>query len=167
MPATATEIQTHSFYSRGRNERLVRQPQVMTETPLGRQIKLQDAVRYDFAPDGRLEIREGRDPIADGPLDPATGEPTVQDALAWLTAHPLINTRFWHEGHEPDRLLPTEDDFMAILTDASAALESEPVQVALELERATHNRPLLVKSAERTLTTILATQAHMRENAKA
>lgn len=165
MPATA--IQTHSFYSRGRNERLVRQPLLMQETPLGRQIKLQDAVRYDFAPDGRLEIHDGQDPIADGPLDPATGEPMVQDALAWLTTHPLINTRFWHEGHEPDRLLPTEDDFMATLTDASVALESEPVQVALDLERATHNRPLLVKSAERTLATILATQAHMREKTPA
>ncbi len=163
MPATAEKIATHTFYSRGRMEKLVRQPQLDQETALGRRIRLQDAVRYDFAPDGRLTVREGQDPLADGPLDPATGEPTVQDAIAWLTAHDLFNTRFWWEGHEPDRLLPTEEDFVQTLTDASVQLRTEPISELLAEEQATHNRPQLVKMAQRALETIRATNAHLEQ----
>jgi hypothetical protein len=147
----AVEIKTHNFYSRGRAEKLIRQPAAETYTALGAKVPVQSSVYYDFAPDGRLEIREGQDMLPDGPVDPATGERTMQDAVAWLSSHPLLNTRFWHEGHEPGRPLPTEDDFLAIITDAAAALEREPIVVALEQERGSHNRPMLVKAAERAL----------------
>lgn len=148
--STAVEIKTYSFYSRGRAEKLIRQPTIQTFTALGAKVQAQGTVAYDFAPEGRLEIREGQDMLPDGPPD-ENGQPTVQDAVAWLFAHPLLNTRFWCEGHEPGRPLPTEDDFLAIVTDAAAALEREPIVVALEEERASHNRPMLVKAAERAL----------------
>lgn len=149
--STAVEIKTHKFYAKGRKEKLIRQPAAETYTALGAKVPVQESVSYDFAPEGWLEVREGQDMLPDGPVDPETGQRTKQDAVAWLSAHPLLNTRFWHEGHEPDRPLPTEDDFLAIVTDAAAALEREPIVVALEQERATHGRPMLVKAAERAL----------------
>ena len=149
--STAVETRTHEFYSRGRHERLVRQPLLNIETALGRKVLQQSRVDYDFAPDGRLTVREGQDMLPDGPIDPDTGEPTMQDALAWLTAHPRLNDRFWHDGYEPGRLLPTESDFLAICTEGVADLLAEPVEVALQHERATHNRKLLVQTAEQSL----------------
>lgn len=161
MPATAEKVQTYRLYSRGRSEKLIRQPLLLLETATGRQIKQQDRVVYDFAPDGRLEVREGQDVLADGPVDPATGEPTEQDAVAWLMSHPLLNERFWVEGYEPGRPLPTERDFMAIVTQASALLQEKPIVGALEQEMATHNRPVLVAAAEDALEMIRATNAEL------
>lgn len=172
MSATAEQVKVHSFYSRGRLEKLIRQPLLMAETLTGRQVKQQDRVAYDFAPNGRLEVREGQDRLADGPLDLETGEFAVQDALTWLTSgykhadgsygpHPGLNVRFWHEGHEPDRPLPTEDDFLELLTGHAIALEAAPIEVLLATERETHNRTVLVKAAERALAQVVATREEM------
>lgn len=159
MPATAQqqEVQTHSFYSRGRMERLVRQPLDFTELATGRRMRSQERVAYDFGPDGRLEIRDGQDILPDGPTDPETGEPTRQDALAWLMAHPLLNTRFWREGYEPGRPLPTENDFLELLTGHVIALEAAPIEVLLASERESHNRRLLIDAAQRALGQVQAT----------
>lgn len=154
MSAAVAGIKTHKFYSRGRLEKLVRQPQVDLPTAMGTLLRQQESVFYSFGPDGRLEVYEGQDVLADGPLDPETMQPTEQDAVAWLTAHPLLNTRFWHDGHEPDRPLPTEQDFFAECTQAVADLTLEPVQVLLAQELETHNRPLLVAAAEGALAQI-------------
>lgn len=158
MP-TETQVKTHSFYSRGRNERLVRRAQGdPITTPAGVPIQQPPPVRYEFAPAGRLDVREGQDKLQDGPWDPETGEPGWQDAVAWLTSHPLLNVRFWHEGHEPDRPLPTEADFMAVIMGAAADLDAERVQEALEQESASHNRPLLIATAQGTLERIQRTR---------
>lgn len=168
MP-TLTETKVHRFYSRGREERLVRQPKVMQETPLGRQIMLQGSVAYSFGPDGRLELREGQDMLADGPPGP-DGQPTMQDAVTWLTEgfqhpdghfgpHSQLNVRVWHEGHEPDRPLPTEDDFLDDVTSALQMLTPEPLAKLLQTERDTHNRTMLVKAAEGALRKIHETIA--------
>lgn len=165
MPATAVkkakQIVVHEYYSRGREEMLVRRPQVDQTTPLGKQIRLQDAVRYSFAPDGRLSVAEGQDMLADGPLDPETMELTTQDAVAWLEAHPQRNVRFWEEGKEPDRPLPTEEDFLAEVTAATAGLQVEPLQELLEAERASHARPVLLKAAERAIDQVEKITAEM------
>jgi uncharacterized protein with von Willebrand factor type A (vWA) domain len=162
MSAVAQGVKVHTFYSRGRGEKLIRQPLLLAETALGRQIKQQERVAYDFAPDGRLEVYEGQDRLADGPLDPETMQPTVQDAVAWLTSHPLLNERFWHEGHEPGRLLPTEDDFLGLLAEHTALLQAEPIQVMLEQERSTHARSVLLGACERALAAIDATREALR-----
>lgn len=172
MPATAEQVKVHSFYSRGRNEKLIRQPMLMLETAAGRQIKQQDRVAYDFAPNGKLAVREGQDMLADGPIDPATGEPRMQDALTWLTSgykgvygdygpHPGLNVRFWHEGHEPDRPLPTENDFLELLTAHTITLDVAPIEVLLSQENETHKRPVLVGAAERALGQVRATLAEL------
>lgn len=148
MPATATQVKVHKFYAKGRLEKLVRQPEVVIPTAMGTLLKQQSSVSYSFAPNAHLEVYEGQDVLADGPLDPETLEPTRQDAVAWLTAHPLLNTRFWHDGYEPGRALPTEADFLAVCTQAVADLALEPVQAALAQELETHKRSLLVATAE-------------------
>jgi hypothetical protein len=161
MP-TETQVKTHSFYSRGRNERLVRRAQGdPITTPSGVPIQQAPPVRYEFAPAGRLDIAEGQDKLQDGPYDPETGEPGWQDAVEWLTSHPLLNVRFWHEGHEPDRPLPTEADFMEVITGAAADLDPERVQEALDQESASHNRPLLIATAQGALERILRTRAEI------
>jgi hypothetical protein len=162
MSAVAQGVKTHKFYSRGRGEKLIRQPLTMIETALGRQIKQQERVAYDFAPDGRLEVYEGQDMLADGPVDPETLRPTEQDAVAWLTSHPLINERFWHEGHEPGRPLPTEEDFLGLLSQHTALLEAEPIVVMREQERETHARSVLLEACERALAAIDATREALR-----
>lgn len=178
MSAAVTEIETHRFYARGRRTVLIRQPQVDVETAVGRKMRVQDPVRYNFAPDGQLTVRAGQDVLADGPPDPETGEPTSQDAVAWLTRgallpdgthgpHPQLNVLFWYEGHEPDRPLPTEDDFFAELGDAQVALEVAPIEVLLAQERGTHNRPVLVKAAERALATVVEARARYEAQAQA
>lgn len=157
MPATV--VRTYTFNSRGDEERLVRRPKVVEETTLGRQITRQEALRYEFAPQGTLTVEEGQDVLLDGPLDPVTREPTAQDALSWLRGHDLFNVRFWEEGNEPDRPRPLEDDFLEEVTAAVAGLQVAPIQVLLDAERATHNRPLLVRAAERSIAQIEATLA--------
>jgi hypothetical protein len=57
-------------------------------------------------------------------------------------------------GNEIDRPQPTEDEFLADLTDAAISLDGEAVAALLEKERATHNRPMLVDAAERAATKI-------------
>lgn len=156
--ATATEVKTHTFYSRGRNERLVRQPLVRTLTAIGTQSTVQTGVRYEFAPDGWLTVREGQDMLPDGPID-ENGQHTMQDAVAWLTSHPLFNTRFWKEGEEPDRLRPTENEFFDVVTKAAAELDPAPIVVALQRERDSHNRKVLVQAGERALEQIERTKA--------
>jgi hypothetical protein len=166
MSATAEQVKVHQFYSRGRLERLVRRPLDFAELASGRRIKTQERVLYDFGPNGRLEIRDGQDMLADGPVDPATGEPTMQDALAWLMAHPLLNERFWCEGREPGRPLPTENDFLELLTGHVIALEAAPIEVLLASERASHDRRMLIDAAERALSQVLATREELARQAE-
>lgn len=171
MP-TAEQTKTYEFYSRSRNQRLVRRPTVFTESAVGTRILAQSGVRYEFQ-DGRLTIREGQDRIADGPIG-EDGQPTVQDAYAWLTRgflhtdgsygpHPLLNVTLWEDGNEPDRPRPTDDEFLEVVNDALAALDPEPLVALLERERATHNRPVLLRAAERAVTTITAMRDKLEE----
>lgn len=178
MP-TAEQTKTYEFYSKSRNQRLVRRPTLFTETAVGTRILAQQGVRYEFL-DGRLTIREGQDRIADGPLG-EDGQPTLQDAYAWLTRgflhvdgsygpHPLLNVTLWEDGNEPDRPRPTEDEFLEVVNDALAAMSAESLvtlDVLLAKERATHNRPVLVRAAERALTTVAAVRAEMAEEPEA
>lgn len=179
MPATAEQVEVAQFYSRGREEMLVRRPQIDTPTMTGGSMRVQNPVRYSFAPNGRLSLRPGQDMLPDGPPDPETGEPSMQDAIAWLTEgfdnrdgtfgpHPQFNVRVWREGHEPDRPRPLEGDFLAEVTAAAAGLQVEPIRELLEAEVAGHNRPVLVKAAENAIAQVEQMTAALaeREGAK-
>lgn len=162
--ATDTQVKTIDFYSRGDNELVYRRSPVSAFTPQGAQYTVADGVSYSFAPDGKLSLEAGQDLLPDGPVDPETREPTLRDAAAFLRAHRQFNIRFWEEGREPDRPLPTEKDFYAVVTRATAVLDPEPIEAALMQERETHNRTVLLEAAEGALDTIRETrQALERE----
>jgi hypothetical protein len=171
--ATDTQIKTVNFYSRGRNERLIRQPKVRDLSAIGTQRTIQEGVRYEFAPEGRIEVYEGQDMLPDGPMavNEATGrlEPTPQDAISWLRAHPLFNQRFWEEGAEPDRPLPTEEAFLDVVTTAVATMAPEDVEQLeawLAQERSSHNRPVLLAAADGALRKIAQTRKALEAEQK-
>lgn len=71
-----------------------------------------------------------------------------QDMLTWLRSHPDFNSRFHEDGNEPDRPLPTDDQFLEAVNDAAFRLDEEAITAMLAQERETHNRPVLVKAAD-------------------
>lgn len=152
-------VKTYRFYARGRNELFIRRGTVEVVLSTGAIQKTQEGIRYSFAPDGFLELREGQDLLADGPMDPETGAPALQDAVEWLRSQPAFNKRVWEEGNEPGRMLPTEADFIGQVTAAVAALDPEPVDALLLQEREGHGRSLLIKVAEDALVSIADTRA--------
>ena len=144
--ATATQTETATFFSKHGSLRLVRQPRNIVPNALGINVEHSKGVVYQFDK-GRLDVEAGKDLLPDGPPD-ETGQPTVQDGVSWLMRHPLLNADFHREGHEPDRPLPTEDVFLEAINDAAFALDEETIVQMLAQERATHNRPTLVKAAD-------------------
>lgn len=175
MSTAVARKTTYNLYSRGRENRIIRQPLDDRDMMDGRKVRVSERIHYDFAPHGRLTIVDGQDILADGPPD-AEGQPTEQDAITWLKSgyrysdghygpHPYFNERIWIEGEEPDRPRPLETDFNKQVNAALAQLDPAPVEALLEQERATHNRPVLVANAEDALSTILAMKAAEAESA--
>lgn len=115
---------------------------------------MQDPVRYEFAPEGRITVAAGQDVLQDGPLDPATGQPGWQDALSWLRAHSELNTQFWEEGAEPGKPRPTDKEFHKLLKARSAEQDVEGVRALLAQERGTHKREALIDACLIVLTAL-------------
>lgn len=144
---------TAQFLSKHRNLILWRQPPVQAYNALGQPQGLTQAgVSYQFS-DGRLTLTEGQDLLADGPLE--GGQPTVQDAVAWIRAQPEYNMTgivggFTEEGREPGRV-PEPDDEMDAIGDAQVNLDAEALQRVLDAERAGYQRRVVLVAAERAL----------------
>jgi hypothetical protein len=137
----AAQEGTAVYYSKSSNLRLVRRPIIITETQMGTRQVAQQPLRYEFGPNGHLVVREGQDVLPDGP----GGE--MQDAIAWLASHPSLNEWFWRDGHEPDRALPTERDFLSTVQRALVARDVEQLKTLLVQEQGTHNRRVLMDAA--------------------
>lgn len=129
------------YISKSTNLVLCRQPKDEEINSLRQIVATQKSVKYSFAPTGTLVVRVGQDMLADGP----GGE--LRDAIAWLDSHVNLNTTFVREGHEPDRALPTEKDFLAGVNRALVARDVVALQTVLAEEQGTHNRKVLVDSA--------------------
>lgn len=129
------------YYSKHAALVLCRRPKDEEINSLRQLTVTQKALKYNFAPEGRIVVREGQDPLPDGP----NGE--VQDAVAWLDRHVNLNTTFFREGREPDRALPTERDFLTAVNRALVSRDPVALRTMLEAERATHGRTVLVDSA--------------------
>lgn len=136
------QAKTSEFLSRARGLRLVRRPKVQVPTALGSIQTLQDTLTYSFEPNGELQVREGQDVLADGP------EGEEQDAITWLRAHPLLNDVFHEVGREPDRPLPTEEDFMASVAAATRERDPDALALLIEQEESSHGRQVLLLAAE-------------------
>lgn len=158
MPTTTPEKtkfqtgQTFDFYSRNRSLRLIRIPQAVVPDGWGGQVKREryqgypgsDRCVYEFT-NGHLEVVVGAknwDVFPDGP----DGE--EQNTVQWLQAHEEFNRRFHQAGNEPDRPLPTEEDFLTAVNEASMNLDVETIVEMLRTERETHKRPTLMKVAD-------------------
>lgn len=157
-PEPQTEPSTHVFYSRHGNLRLPRVKQVMRIDQLGQQHPHvyfrdengQEVTRrvYEFQ-NGMLQVQPGQDVYPDGP----GGEP--QDSLTWLRNHHEFNKRYHEHGNEPDRPLPSDEDFHRMLRRHLVALDVEAVVAMLAQERETHKREALIKAGEQVRREIL------------
>lgn len=156
--ATAERTETFTFISRGREERLVRRPKNIVRDEFGQQRTTQEPIRVEFGPNGTYTATRGKDKLVDSesqlaaPAElerrgmPPAGEP--RDEVDWLRSHVDLYTRFHEEGHEAERPLPTETDFMATVVQAVASLDVGKLEGLLEQETSTHNRDMLVQSVE-------------------
>jgi hypothetical protein len=136
------------YYSKSTNLRLVRRPKLERINSISQIEVAQEPLRYLFAPEGTIVVYEGQDILPDGPGG------AMQDAVAWLDNHKNLNTLFWREGAEPDRALPTEQDFLAQVNQALVARDVETIKALLAAEDATHQRKVLVDSAVSALTAL-------------
>jgi hypothetical protein len=172
MPEKAT------FLSKHRNLRLVRQAQEEVPMPNGTFHVTKKPVRYEFAPDGRLDVEEGQDVLFDGPpeVDPETGElkrdeynrpiPTAQDAISWLRNHGLYNRvgvigAFTEEGREPNRIPdagPTVREIMAAMVQMDV---DTLARIAAEEQAATWTRPAVDAALEEAFAQVQGAQAAM------
>jgi hypothetical protein len=158
-PETPSVPKVCTFYSRHGNLRLPRVKQHDRLGPLG------DRYAHIFFTDengreitrkvyeferGQLTLTEGQDTYPDGP----NGE--MQDAVTWLRRHPEYNSRFHEEGREPGRPQPSDEDFLAAVTEAALNLDDEQITALLRQERATHQRPTLLKTADDARRRVLA-----------
>jgi hypothetical protein len=136
------------YYSRSMNLTLVRRPKDETLNALRQLQVVQQPVRYNFAPAGTIVVHEGQDMLPDGP----GGE--LQDAIAWLDSHVNFNLLFYRDGHEPDRALPIERDFLSQVNTALVSRDVSTIQRLLAAEQSTHRRQVLLDSAISALTAL-------------
>lgn len=141
MVATATRV--HRFVATGAELTLTRRQQVDGTNQFGQKVRVQDPVRYTFAPKGYIEIAEGQHVLPDGPGG------TDQDLVSWLLAHPALGRRFVHVAPDGDELLPSEADFMEAVVEASVALDEPRLRALIDDERDGHGRVNLIEAAEK------------------
>lgn len=144
---TKAEPKTHTFYSRNRKLRLVRIPQATVPDSWGGLVtreRFPGVTRkvYEFE-NGQLTVTAGEDNWPDAP------DGSEQDAVDWLRSHEDFNVRYHEQGNEPDRPLPTDEDFMDMVNEASMRWDVEAIVELLRTERESHNRASLVTFADR------------------
>lgn len=152
--AEAVTPKTWTFRSKHGSFCIVREPLIRSveATGIQRTINQESAIRCKFhqgvlvvTEDLTVTPAEGIVPnrvMPDGPM----GEP--QDMVSWLRSQRDFNLRYHEEGNEPDRPLPTDDQFLEMVNDAAFALDEERITELLAQERETHNRSVLVKAAD-------------------
>lgn len=162
-----------TFISKHRGLRITRQSHVEVPMPNGTYHTTQKPVRYEFWPDGRLEVEEGQDVLFDGPpeVDPETGEikrdeynrpiPSAQDAVAYLRSHAKYNRVgvigcFVEEGREPNRI-PDAAPTVREIMQAFAQLDLETlVRLAAEEQQAPYTRPAVDAALEEAIPQVRA-----------
>jgi hypothetical protein len=139
------------YYSRASRFKMIRRHQTETYNAYGSAINQVPALNYEFM-DGLLVVEVGQDMLPDGPR----GE--EQDAIAWLEAHSAYNIDFWRDGQEPGRLLPTDREVHAEITDALIERDEVKLIALLERERQSHNRKPLTDAARDAIERLRALQ---------
>lgn len=174
-PVIAPDEHDVVFYARGQNIKLVRRGTLYRYSAGGQRQVAQKPIIVEFGPLARIVVRPG-DVVgvdSDGWLadDAVLGErglPTgllKRDMVTALRSHHALNDLFFEEGREPGRPLPTEADFLESITAAVADLDTEKLQELLEQEQGSHNRGLLVTTAERALERVRQAVAAVEQKA--
>lgn len=122
--------------------------------------------RYRFE-QGVLRVKPGKDRLVDhdGWLAADAEQDVERDIVEALRAHRLFNRDFHEVGKEPGRLVPYEEDFLGDLHSAVAELDVDAIEALIAAEKDGHNRPLLVKSAQKALETAVATRTKLEAEA--
>lgn len=169
--ALAADDRPVAFYAKGTHHRLVRQHGITRPSPDGAGFyEAQESVVVEFAPLGRIEVEPGEQVmqdtkgwLADRQELERRGLPSERllkrDLVTALRSHKGYNVDFFEEGAEPGRPQPTEERFMEMVTDFTLAWDAENLKGLIETEKATHNRPMLVKSAQGALLRVEAALA--------
>jgi hypothetical protein len=164
----ATDDRPVVFYAKGTHHRLVRQHGITRPSPDGAGFfEAQESVVVEFAPLGRIEVepgeqimRDNKGWLADRQELGRRGLPddklAKRDLVTALRSHRGYNVDFFEEGAEPGRPQPTEERFMEMVTEFTLAWDAENLKGLIDTEIATHNRPVLVKSAQGALTRVEA-----------
>lgn len=144
------------FYSKHSHLRLIRIPKAVVSDGWGGQMTRErfpgvERCIYEFER-GHLQVVVGGKNWHEFPDGP-DGE--TQNTLDWLRAHDEYNARFHEAGAEPDRPLPTDEDFHKMLRRALVGLDVDKVTEMLRDERASHQREPLIKAADDTRKQIL------------
>lgn len=152
------------FYSRITELVLVRRPKVEDHLSTGLTVTKQEGIKYRFRPAGGvgvLVVHTGDDELVDGSAWLAAGEDQrlKRDIVDALKAHQYFNRDFWLEGEEPDRLRPTDEEFLAEVSDGLAELDIAKLRNVLKQEEDTHARPLLLRTARHALEKAQTTRA--------
>lgn len=135
------------FIAKGRNLILVRRPIVQMAHPATGVQMTTPALRYDFSPNGELDIREGVDLLQDGPADD-NGVPTEVDAVTWLRGHREFNDRFYELGNEPGQLRPTLEERFEEIAIAAAELNVERLREIRVEEEKSHKRTPIFRAVD-------------------
>lgn len=153
--------ETKTFYAKGRNVQVVRSPVNKVVLANGLQADANpDPKRYEFGPQARLTLHVGQDMRPDGPPDPETGEPTMQDAIDFLKSREGFNSLYWIDGEEPHRP-PALRFSLDQITEAAMRLETAPIEEMLQVERERWQRQEVIEAAESALGKIRAARAEL------
>ena len=166
-------IETHNFSSRYASLQLVRQPGIPAYNALGKQQGwVQKPIVYQFVDQGgfgKLTLRDGQDPLPDGPFDPEKGAPTMQDALQWIRSIPEYNNvgvtgGFVEDGREPGRI-PDPTSVLDDIGEAGVTLDADRLRAIIAEERDGYKREQVLTLAERTLSRVEKAIAAQEEGA--
>lgn len=80
-----------------------------------------------------------------------TDDPKVVEALRDYEGY---NLYFWEDGKAPNEPQPRTKDQLEAIIKAQAVLDADAINAVLKVERETHNRPLVIDTAEAALDAI-------------
>jgi hypothetical protein len=174
---TAEKTDTLTLIARCHNQRLTIVPAKPLRNWQGERYGEAPGVAIQFH-DHRavIEDRDGHpwingEPVATVPGQSGSPQPVLStsdlvarlfgDEERGIRPHELLNRHdgFYVEGDAPGELKPTVDEQIQAITRAAVALDAEAIGNILLDERETHNREVVITSAEAALTQIAETEA--------
>lgn len=148
----ATQTETVTFIAKSPNQVLTRRPARHVDNGLGGKEVLSESEWME-------RMRERGEDFDDTPwkVEFINHSFSTDDArlIEWLRNHRNFNANvpggFYEQGAAPDEPQPTMDQQMKQIKAASGKADIDGLKAVLDLERETHNRPVIVQAAEAAL----------------